>query len=385
MSGARVLHLVNGEYFGGSARVLMNYLTSDRRRSDVAVGVMFEGELRDRIAAAGIRNELIGMRSRADIGAARQVIHMARHFGADVIHTHQVRNTLLGRLAGMRLSVPVVTHVHSPASRESTQRLRNLTTSAVDRLLARRSARFIAVSASLAADLVRIGVRRDRIRIVPNGVDVPVPMSAQERTSARASLDGSDAEFIVGMVANFRPRKGTEVLIDAVGALVGAHPRLRLVLVGEPFKEQGRDYGAILRTHAARVGLRGKVHFTGFRQDAGRLIAGLDLFVLPSLFGEGMPMVVLEAMAAGIPVVSTPVEGIAEVIRHGENGSLVPSGEVDGLARAIAELESNPALAMRLGAAGRETVIEKYTTDRMVDGIEDVYSEVASGWQRRAR
>src|SRR5690606_17187577 len=130
-------------------------------------------------------------------------------------------------------------------------------------------------------------------------------------------------EFVVGMVANFRPRKGAEVLIDAVGKLADSHSRLRLVLVGEPFREPGGDYGADLRRRATRLGAQDRVRFTGFRADADRLIGSLDLFVLPSLFGEGLPRVLLEAMAAGVPVVSTPVEGIGELIRHEENGLLV--------------------------------------------------------------
>jgi glycosyltransferase involved in cell wall biosynthesis len=378
MSSPRVLHLINGEYYGGSARVLTNYLESSARRYDVAVGVMFRGELERRCRALGIPTDVISMSSRADIGAARQVFRLARRFGADIVHTHQVRNTLLGRIAASVDAKPVVTHVHSPASRESTRLLRNLLTSAIDRGLARRTARFIPVSESLAEELIRLRVSRTRIRVVPNGITLPRTTSAEDRAATRASLGVAPDEYLVGMVANFRPRKGAETLIAAVGLLASKGLALKLVLVGEPFREPGRDYGRELEQYAAEKGIGARTTLTGFRADTDRLMASFDLFVLPSLFGEGLPMVLLEAMAVGLPVVTTPTEGIAEVVKDGVNGLLVPPGESEALATAMRSLAENSARAAALGRAAQQTVCDAYTTDRMAAGIERVYKELVT-------
>ena len=372
----RVLHLINGEYFGGSARVLMNYVESEARRAEVAVGVHFPGELERRLRLAGVETELIPMRSRLDLGAARRVRALARRWRADVIHTHQVRNTLLGRLVSVAGGPPVVTHVHSPAFRESTDTVRNLVTGTVDRALAGRTRRFIAVSQSLAGELGRLGIRAERIRVVPNGIPLPEAATEADRADLRVELGLPSDEPVIGMVANFRPRKGTEVLIEAASRLAEEGTPVRLLLVGEAFRDGRRDYAAELAALAAARGIGDRVTFTGFRADPERIIAGLDVFVLPSRFGEGLPMVLLEAMGAGVPVVTTPVEGIVEVVDDGRNARLVPSDDPASLAAAIRDLVADPARRAAMGAAGRQAVIERYTSDRMAEGFERVYAEL---------
>ena len=376
MTSPRVLHLINGEYFGGSARVLMNYLEAPARTAEIAVGVIFPGELERRLRAAGIETELLEMRGRLDLGATRRVLALSRRFRADLIHTHQVRNTLLGRLASIAGGPPVVTHVHSPAFRESTHAVRNAVTGIVDRSIARRTRRFIAVSRSLAGDLRRLGIGEERIRIVPNGIALPEPPDVDRRAMVREELHLPPDDLVIGMVANFRPRKGTELLIDAAGRLARDGAPIRLLLVGEAFREGSRDYAAELADRARQVGLGERIVFTGFRADVDRLIQGLDVFVLPSRFGEGLPMVLLEAMGSAVPVVTTPVEGIAELVESGRNGLLVPVDDATALYRALRSLRDDPGRRTELGQAGRATVIAGYTADRMAEGIESVYEEV---------
>jgi glycosyltransferase involved in cell wall biosynthesis len=372
----RVLHLINGEYFGGSARVLMNYLESSERTSDVAVGIMFAGELERRVRALGVRTEVVPMRSRLDALAFRHVVRLARRFHADAIHTHQVRNTLLGRLASAADGLPVVTHVHSPVARESTHAVRNFTTNTVDRMLARRTRRFIAVSRSLRDELVRQGTPADRVRVVHNGIPPPPILPLGEREVGRTALGATPTDLLIGMVANFRPRKGTEVLIDAVAHLVSAGRPIRLALIGEPFREPGRDYGEQLVARARERGISDHLTMTGFRADASALIGVLDVLSLPSLFGEGLPMVLLEAMAAQVPIVSTPVEGIGELVTDGENGLLVPPGDVAALAAALDRVLMNHDERRHLGRAGRETIERGFTASRMAAGFEAVYREL---------
>jgi phosphatidylinositol alpha-mannosyltransferase len=372
----RVLHLINGEYFGGSARVLMNYVTAQSRTADVAVGVFYGGELERRLVESGIATTRIRMRGRLDVTASRAVLALARGWQADLIHTHQVRNTLVARLARMLGGPPVVTHVHSPALRETSHRARNQMIGWSDRLLARWSERFIPVSRSLAEELRRTGVPPSRIRFVPNGIPAPPPPDPIVRAAVRRELGVGEGQPLVGMVANFRPRKGTEDLIAAAAMLVRQRVDLRLVLIGEPFREGSTDYGAELAAAARAAGIADRVQLLGFRSDVGRLLAGLDVFVLPSRFGEGMPMVLLEAMGAQVASIATRVEGSAEVIDDGTDGLLAEPRDVAGLAAAIRTLIADPDLRARLAAEGRRKVLGTYTAEQTARGIEAVYADL---------
>ena len=372
----RVLHIINGEYFGGAARVLMNYLTSPDRRADVTVILHFQGELLTRLRELRIPVELLPMRNRFDIAATRQVLRFARQRKADLVHTHQLRNTLLARLATLAGGPPVVTHVHSPAFRESTRGLNNLITGATDRTLASRTRMFIAVSKSLGDELVRLRIPQNRIRIVPNGIPLPPAATPASRTALHGEFGIPSSVPIVGLVANLRPRKGAEILMRAVAQLRAEGRPLHVLLVGEAFRGEGRDYGAELRRLAEDLDISDQTTFAGFRRDTDAIISGLDVFVLPSLFGEGLPMALLEAMGAGVPTVSTPTEGIAEVISDGQTGMLVPSGDVTALAHAVRRLLTDGALAATIADRGRETVAAQHTAGVMAKSIEAVYEEL---------
>ncbi|HEY2915597.1 MAG TPA: glycosyltransferase [Candidatus Limnocylindrales bacterium] len=361
----RVLHLINGEYFGGSARVLMNYLTASQRRSDVIVGTFFDGELLERCRALGIETARLRMAGRGDLRAVAAVARLARRTGADVIHTHQARNTLVGRLAGAAVGRPVVTHVHSPAFRESTHRASNLVVGSVDRVLARGTARFICVSNSLATELHRLRIPADRIRVVWNGVPAPAAVDDTSRAAARAALGIEPSAFAIGLVANLRPRKGADVLLRAIAAMpAGAHA----VLVGQAFGDYRSELDALVR----ELGIGDRATFAGFRADVDRLLPGFDALALPARFGEGLPMVVLEAMAAGVPVVATPVEGIGEAVGQ-DAGILVPVDDPGALARALQDLREQPDTRRRLASAGRERFRANFTSDAMALGFEAVY------------
>jgi glycosyltransferase involved in cell wall biosynthesis len=378
VSRRRALHVINGEYFGGSARVLMNYLEAEARASDVVVAHLFEGTLAERCRAIGIETVPLRMRGRWDLTPARHLAHVVRESGIDLLHSHQARNTLLARLAARMSGRPLVTHVHSPQFRESTHRLANVVVGTVDRALAHETRRFICVSESLGRELRRQRIDPSRIRVVPNGVEAATATTPSERDAVRSELGLPDSTFAIAMIANFRPRKGADVLIDAFARVAATGLDACLYLVGEPFREHGRDYGETLRGVVAASGAADRIVFTGFVEDPGRIVRGFDVMVLPSRFGEGMPMVLLEAMVRAIPVVSTPVEGTAEVIAPGENGELVPVDDAGALATVLLQLAREPARRARLAAAGRETVLARYTTDVMARGIESVYDELVA-------
>jgi glycosyltransferase involved in cell wall biosynthesis len=236
------------------------------------------------------------------------------------------------------------------------------------RLLSMRVGRYIAVSRDLAGRLHRtFGIPRDKISVVHNGVPV-LPLPRQHRSVE----DGFSTPPVILTTARLDPQKGLDDLL-AAAALV---PEARFVLAGDGPQ---RDH-LIARTES--LGLSGRVSFLGLRHDVPELLAGCDLFVLPSRY-EGLPLAVLEAMAAGKPVVATAVAGTDEAVVPGLTGLLVPPEDGPALAGAIRTVLGDPALAARLGRAGRERVERELTARTMGDRVTRIYRELLTRPGRR--
>jgi len=201
---------------------------------------------------------------------------------------------------------------------------------------------------------------RSRVReyLVPNGIPAPAPETPQERDArragVRAELGVGDDDVVVLMVARLSPQKAHEVMLDAIAR--AAHPRLRLVVVGD-----GRRRGE-LEALVAERGLGDAVSFLGLRRDVPRLLAGGDVFALSSVH-EGVPISVIEAMTAGLPVVSTDVGALRDLVTDGVDGFLVPAGDASGLADRLTRLADDPALRTRLGEHARTRAREEFTVE----------------------
>jgi glycosyltransferase involved in cell wall biosynthesis len=233
--------------------------------------------------------------------------------------------------------------------------------------------RLIAVSEGLRRSYCRIGVPEERFATVPNGV---APLSDRiGRDAARAALGLDPRQPVVLTVGRLTHMKGQWHLVDAVRGLLDRFPDLAVVLVGHgPLRET-------LEKRAAGLGVGGAVRFTGHRTDARRLLAAADVFVLPSRH-EGMPLVALEAMEAGLPVVATRVIGTEEVVEDGVTGALVRPGDPAALGTALGRLLTDPALRRRQGDAGRRRYLACFTRERMARDTAAVYESVLRGVRR---
>ncbi len=198
----------------------------------------------------------------------------------------------------------------------------------------------IAVSNSLAEYGLKHGVSRQRMVVVPNGVPT-VLVASYRRVESLAARHGANGSSVItgscqlGCVALFRPRKGLEVLLEALAQLRHDGRDVTLRAVGS---FETPEYEQAIHEQAARLGVSHLIEWIGFSSDVPSEMAKMDLFVLPSLFGEGMPMVVLEAMAAGLPIVASRVEGVPQVIRHGADGLLAKAGDARDLAGQIGRI-----------------------------------------------
>ena len=175
------------------------------------------------------------------------------------------------------------------------------------------------------------------------------------------------------MVALIRPRKGIEVLLRAMARLRADGLAVRLRAVGD---FETAEYGRQVKRLSEQLGLTGTIDWIGFQRDMDAQLAEMDLFVLPSLFGEGLPMVLLEAMSAGLPIVSTRVEGIPEAVRDGREGLLATPGDPADLARAIARVVSGQVDWHVLRASCLERHAERYSETRMAADVAAVYRRV---------
>ncbi len=301
----RVLHVINGEYYAGAERV-QDLLAKNLPACGFSVGFAcvkpdLFGELRECRDAPLYE---VPMGNRFDLRAAARVARIVREGGYRLLHGHTVRTAMVGSIAAAMTGVPLVYHAHSPASHDSTRRWMNRLNGWIERWSLRRVCRVIAVSQAMAEHIAREGFEPARIRVVPNGV--PTVAAAPHRAKPGGC-------WTLGVVALFRPRKGLEVLLEAMGKLRRQGMNVHLRAVG-PFASP--RYAAEIAGHVRRLGLTHDVAWIGLTRQVTDELAKMDLFVLPSLFGEGLPMVVLEAMTAGVPIVATRVAGIPEAIRH---------------------------------------------------------------------
>jgi glycosyltransferase involved in cell wall biosynthesis len=222
----------------------------------------------------------------------------------------------------------------------------------------------IVVSESLRARMIRQGYDPRRITVVSNGV--PSLCEIPPRSKPRGS-------WTLGTVALFRPRKGIEVLLEALALLYYRGYPFRLRAVG---KFETEAYRREIHALEERLGLGGCVQWTGFTNDVISELGEMDLFVLPSLYGEGLPMVVLEAMAAGVPVIAAAVEGVPEAIRDRREGLLVRPGDPYDLARAIAAVLDGAVDWSRLRENAPQRQKTFFSDRSMAEGVAAVYRQV---------
>ena len=258
----------------------------------------------------------------------------------------------------------MVHHIHSPTSRDSTRPWQDRLNALAERLALRRSAALIAVSASLGEYAKRQGYAAERIAVIPNGVPHrrPVP-----------SRNAKKGDWTLGVVALFRPRKGIEVLLRATAMLRAQGMSVRLRAVGD---FETAEYRRQVVRLGEDLGLADAVDWVGFQRDVDSQLAQMDLFVLPSLFGEGLPMVLLEAMSAGLPIVSTRVEGIPEAVRDGREGLLAEPGDANELAAAIGRVVCGQVDWHTLRTACLERHAERFSEARMAADVAAVYRSV---------
>jgi glycosyltransferase involved in cell wall biosynthesis len=359
------LHIINGEHYAGAERV-QDLLAGALPEfgAEVVFASLKPGKFRTARVHQQTRLFECPMGHRVDFRPISRIAKLARHERVVLLHTHTPRTLLVGRAVSQLTGVPLVHHVHSPTSRDSTRRLRNLANAQLERWALRGAARAIAVSAAMGRYAASLGYPEDRIDVVTNGV--PGPESLLDRAPPAG-------RWTLGMVALFRPRKGVELLLEALSLLRKQGLDVCLRAIGE---FETPEYERQVRGLAQTLGLEPWIDWTGFCSNVPAALPQLDALVLPSLFGEGLPMVLLEAMAAGVPVVATRVEGVPEAIVDGVEGVLVEPQSATALAAGIERLVSGQADWTALRTNARLRYERQFSVRHMAQAVAAVYREV---------
>ncbi len=358
----KLLYIITRAEAGGAQVHVLELLKAVRHHADVALATGEEGLLTDRARVLGIPVYLIDdlvmpICFRRDARAAWEIGHLLKRLRPDLVHLHSSKAGMLGRLAARITDVPSVFTAHGWAFTDGTSLARKLVSVPSEWLSSRLGNRIITVSQNdfEMAKKYRIA-SVERMTAIHNGMP----------DSNLRAKPGTRCVPTLVMVARFSQPKDHALLLRA---LAGVEEDYRLQLVGD-----GPLMDDAVRLSGA-LGIDGRVEFLGLRGDVEKLLAEAQVFVLASNY-EGFPISIVEAMRAGLPVVASDVGGVCESVCDGENGFLVPRGDVPTLRERLQRLISNETLRARMGAASRRRYVEEFTAKRMVSKTLAVYEKV---------
>jgi glycosyltransferase involved in cell wall biosynthesis len=357
-----ILYFITELSTGGAQVALLRLLKGlDRERYTTTVACLYNGDgaVAQEIRALGVPVFDAQMRHKADLPALLRLYRHIRRVRPTILHTSLFHANLPGRILGRLADVPIIICSERTMAMESEWRylLNRWTIGMVDRVTV--------VSANVRDFYTsHVDLPADKLVVIYNGVELPNE-SCSSHQEARTELGLPAGGLVIGTVSRLDPAKGVEFLIRALARVND----LTLVIVGD-----GPERGA-LEALASDLGVAGRIHWAGHQRGVMHLLPAFDLFVQPSLH-EGMPNTVLEAMAAGLPVVATAVGGTPEAVVDGLTGLLIPPRDPDALAETIAALLRDPDLRREMGRAGRERVAEHFGMARMVEQTERLYTQL---------
>lgn len=351
---------------GGAERALVQIATRlDRECWDPAVYCLSgPGELVSVLEQAGIPVTCFGACGVRDLGVVRRLAKEFRTFSPQVLQTFLFHANLLGRLAGYWASVPHIVSGIRVAEKRTRMHL------VLDRITNRLVDVNVCVSEAVAEfSIERGGLNRGKTIVIPNGVDFARFSTAQPADLAEFGIPAESR--VVVAVGRLDPQKGLTYLLEGMRSVVLHDDKRHLLLVGDgPQRDE-------LIAMAKRLGIAEHVHFAGRRSDVPEILQACDCLVLASLW-EGMANVVLEGMAAGIPVVATRVEGTAEQISDGVDGVLVTAASAEELAQGLETLFCNPARAADFVEKAQAKVSEHFTWDKVVAAYARLYHDIVN-------
>jgi glycosyltransferase involved in cell wall biosynthesis len=353
----RVLHIIQRMRGGGAERQIAELLPR-LQSSDIIAGLLTVYESApEEMASLEYHAAHAGRKARYDFSFVNRLIARIRAFAPDIVHTHMHAGRYWGRFAAIAAGVPVLVHTeHSPGDPR-----RGFLDRLADRVLDIRSAARITFFPEQRAKLVELdGLRAEDVFLIPAGLDFDaIPLGG--RDASRRMLAIEDGTFAIMMVGRLDYPKNTELAICALAEMMPEErKRAELVLAGSGVLE------ARLRALASSLGVSSNVRFLGHRRDVPQLLSGMDLFLVSSRF-EGMPLAMLEAMHAGVPILTTPWIGVQSMLQQGRYGRIAPSWDPKEVAREIGAAMREQETLRDIAVRARAYVHESFSITRIAD------------------
>ena len=374
----RVLHVVGESRFGGVATIILGL-----GRVAQADGWQVDILTTDPIFQQAVRQHGLGLvnldvirreiRPLWDLGGLVRLHRFLWREPYDIVHTHTSKGGFVGRLAARLAGVPVIVHTaHGFAFHESSPTSSRVLYTALERIASRWCDRIVSVSEFHRKWAIELGMCVPRkIIAIPNGIAELGRNREVGLAELRRQLGAQHGDLLILSIARLAPDKGLEYLIEAAAMLPHTGHRIQIVIAGDgPARERLEQ-----QVRNLRVGDR--LRFVGFRQDVGDLLAACDVVILPSL-REGLSISLLEAMAAGKPIIATSIGSQREVASHADMALLVPPADARSLSERILQLTGDPALMARLGANARTVYESCYTENRMLQSYRQLYFDLLS-------
>ena len=365
----KILHLISSRGLYGAERVTLDLCKGLKRNGyESMIGVIRNShnphlEVAEEARKNSIDAVIFPCDGRLDVKLIFRIRKYALENRINLMHCHGYKSNFYGLFARPR-NIPIVATNHNWLA--SHWRLRAYRR--FDSLLIRHFTRIIAVSEDVGKEMLSYGVPKEKVRVIDNGIDLTRFNDAVSPAAIREEFGINKGITIIGTVGNLGAEKGHVYLLQAARGIVSNDESVKFIFVGEgPLR-------AYLENEASKLGIRDHVIFTGFRTDIPDLLSTMDIFVLPSVI-EGLPMVLLEAMAAEKAVVATRVGAISKVVHDG-NGILVEPRDVAGLQNAIIRLLASEEKRQKFASAGRATVRTHFSSERMSSEYIELYNEL---------
>lgn len=362
-----VLHMIDTGGIGGAETVYLNLVRDlDHSRWRHVAVVPTPGWLYAQLTHIGIKPIVMSERNSFDAVYFAQLAAIIRRHRIDIIQAHLFGSAVRAALLAFVCRVPAVATLHGTIDLQTNERFRQLKAAVVNHGLRR----IVFVSELLRRSFLdAIPLQPNRTTVILNGID-PQRFLPGDGTHFRQEFGISPKEFVVGTIANPGPAKGLDVLLDAAAILKTQSPGCRFVIVGELDHGRGAE---LIKGRDAR-GLTDDVVLTGFRSDTHRALAAFDMYALTSRT-EGLPLSLLEAMSAELPVVATRCGGPEEIIEDGVTGLLVANGSPQAVASSIVRLRADPHERRRMATAARQVVMSRFTLERQVQSYSQLYHQ----------
>lgn len=370
MKKIHVFHLIDGLTFGGAETLLRDLAAGlEKRGYEITVAYSTHGAFVQELENKGIKLKHIPRLGLIDPIFLLRIFAILRQSKPDVVHTHLFKSDFHGRLAARLAGVPVVVStLHNNdvwANNKILGYIYGLTALWVDRL--------IAVSPEVKDfHIQKTFVSPEKITVIQNGVDVEAFSGHNnDAQQARKDFGFTSTQPVFGIIGRLMPQKNVSMFLHAAVEILRSQPDARFLIVGDG------ELRTKLEAQAKDLGLLPSVIFTGMRKDIPIILNAIDVLVLSSLW-EGLPVILLEAMAASRPVVSTAVDGVLGVVEPDVTAILTPKEDASALAKACIKLARDSELRKKMGYQGHQRVLKSYSLSYMIDCIAKLYQELLS-------